>query len=46
MSIMFVGLIFIHTDNMRLAIATIIGGALIMALSLYAWVLTPLEDHH
>ena len=46
MSIMFCGLIFIHTDNMRLAIATIIGGALIMTLSLYAWVLTPLEDHH
>jgi len=46
MSIMFVGLIFIHLDNMRFAIATIIGGALIMTLSLYAWVLTPLEDHH
>jgi cytochrome c oxidase subunit 1 len=46
MTIMFTGLLFIHTDNMRLAIATIIAGALIMTLSLYAWVLTPLEDHH
>jgi cytochrome c oxidase subunit I len=46
MTIMFTGLLFIHKDKMSLAIATILTGALIMILSLYAWVLTPLEDHH
>src|SRR5215211_2815985 len=46
MTIMFSGLLFIHKDKMSLAIATILTGALIMTLSLYAWVLTPLEDPH
>jgi cytochrome c oxidase subunit 1 len=46
MTVMFTGLLFIHKDKMSLAIATILTGALIMTLSLYAWVLTPLEDHH
>ena len=46
MTIMFTGLLFIHKDKMSLAIATILAGAAIMTLSLYAWVLTPLEDHH
>jgi cytochrome c oxidase subunit 1 len=46
MIIMFSGLIFIHTGKMPLALATMIGGALIMVNSLYAWVLTPLEDAH
>ena len=46
MTIMFTGLLFIHKDKMSLAIATILGGAAIMVMSLYAWVLTPLEDHH
>jgi hypothetical protein len=46
MTIMFVGLMFIHVDRMPLALATMIGGALLMTLSLYAWVLTPLEDAH
>jgi cytochrome c oxidase subunit I len=46
MNIMFTGLLFIHKDKMSLAIATILTGALIMTLSLYAWVLTPLEDPH
>jgi cytochrome c oxidase subunit 1 len=46
LTIMFTGLLFIHKDNMPLAIATMIGGALIMTMSLYAWVLTPLEDAH
>ena len=31
---------------MVLALAIIIGGAVVMVMSLYAWVLTPLEDHH
>ena len=46
MTIMFSGLLFIHKDKMPLAIATILTGALFMTLSLYAWVLTPLEDAH
>jgi cytochrome c oxidase subunit 1 len=46
MNIMFTGLLFIHKDNMPLALATMIGGALIMTFALYAWVLTPLEDAH
>jgi hypothetical protein len=46
MTIMFTGLLFIHKDNMPLALATMIGGALLMTVALYAWVLTPLEDAH
>src|SRR5215218_7508612 len=46
MTFMFTGLLFIHKDNMPLALAIIIGGAVAMTMSLYAWVLTPLEDHH
>jgi cytochrome c oxidase subunit 1 len=46
MTIMFTGLLFIHKDKMSLAIATILTGAVIMVMSLYAWVLTPLEDPH
>ena len=46
MTVMFSGLLFIHKDKMPLALATIIGGALIMTMALYAWVLTPLEDAH
>ncbi len=46
MVIMFSGLMFIHTNNMPLALTVMIGGALVMVLSLYAWLLTPLEDAH
>ena len=46
MTIMFSGLLFIHKDKMSLALVTIIGGALVMTMSLYAWLLTPLEDAH
>src|SRR5215208_5569040 len=46
MTFMFTGLLFIHKDKMSLALAMIISGALLMTMSLYAWVLTPLEDHH
>jgi cytochrome c oxidase subunit 1 len=46
MTIMFTGLLFIHKDKMPLALTTILTGALIMTLALYAWVLTPLEDAH
>jgi hypothetical protein len=43
---MFSGLLFIHKDKLPLALAVIFGGALLMVFSLYAWVLTPLEDAH
>jgi cytochrome c oxidase subunit 1 len=46
MTVMFTGLLFIHKNNMSLALATMITGALIMTTSLYAWLLTPLEDAH
>ncbi|HEV7992061.1 MAG TPA: cytochrome c oxidase subunit I [Gemmatimonadaceae bacterium] len=46
MTVMFSGLLFIHKDKMPLALTTIIGGALLMTMALYAWVLTPLEDAH
>jgi cytochrome c oxidase subunit I len=43
---MFSGLLFIHENKMSLAIAVIMTGALIMVVSLYGWLLTPLEDAH
>jgi hypothetical protein len=46
MIIMFTGLLFIHKDNMPLALTVILGGALLLTVSLYAWLLTPLEDAH
>jgi cytochrome c oxidase subunit 1 len=46
LTIMFSGLLFIHKDKMPLALATMIGGALVMTMALYAWLLTPLEDAH
>ncbi|MDB4917658.1 MAG: cytochrome c oxidase, subunit, partial [Gemmatimonadetes bacterium] len=46
MIIMFTGLLFIHEDKMSLAISVILGGAGLMVVSLYAWLLTPLEDAH
>ena len=44
--IMFSGLLFIHENKMPLALTVIMGGALIMVVSLYGWLLTPLEDAH
>ncbi len=46
MTVMFVGLLFIHTGHMSLALTIMIGGALCMTMSLYSWLLTPLEDAH
>ena len=46
MIIMFSGLLFIHENKLPLAITVMMGGALIMTTSLYAWLLTPLEDAH
>ena len=44
--IMFSGLLFIHENNLPLALTVMMGGALTMTVSLYAWLLTPLEDAH
>ena len=46
MTIMFSGLLFIHNGKMPVALATMITGAIIMVMALYAWALTPLEDAH
>jgi cytochrome c oxidase subunit 1 len=46
MTVMFTGLLFLHLEKFQLALATMIGGALLMTMALYAWVLTPLEDAH
>jgi cytochrome c oxidase subunit 1 len=48
MVIMFTGLLAYHTSTPKpaLALTVILGGALFMVTSLYAWLLTPLEDAH
>jgi hypothetical protein len=49
MVVMFTGLLFFHAPkggNKGLALTVIIGGALLMVVSLYTWFLTPLEDEH
>jgi len=46
LTVMFSGLLFIHKNNWPLALTVMIGGALLMTSSLYAWLLTPLEDAH
>jgi cytochrome c oxidase subunit 1 len=43
---MFCGLFFLHVEKRGIALAVMIGGALFMTVSLYAWLLTPLEDPH
>jgi cytochrome c oxidase subunit I len=44
--LMFSGLLFIGNDTTATGIAIIIIGALGWVCGLYAWLLTPLEDHH
>ncbi len=46
LTVMFTGLLFIHKDNLPLALTVMLGGASLMVMALYAWVLTPLEDAH
>jgi cytochrome c oxidase subunit 1 len=48
MVIMFSGLLPLHFQkpSMSTALTVMLGGALIMVVSLYAWLLTPLEDAH
>jgi cytochrome c oxidase subunit I len=46
MTVMFSGLFFVHLDKMGVALTLMIGGALWLAVQLYWWLLTPLEDPH
>ena len=46
MTLMFASLILIHKGKQPMAIAGIITFALAMTLTLYSWLLTPLEDEH
>jgi len=47
---MFSGMLFLHAPgpqgNHKLALTIILGSALALVASLYAWFLTPLEEHH
>ncbi len=43
MSLMFSGLLFIHKNNWPMAYTFIFGGAAGMVISLYSWLLSPLE---
>ncbi|HKO17003.1 MAG TPA: cytochrome c oxidase subunit I [Gemmatimonadaceae bacterium] len=46
MTLMFASLMLIHENKMKLAITLVIVFALAMVMSLYGWLLTPLEDEH
>jgi cytochrome c oxidase subunit 1 len=46
MVLMFASMLLIHLGHQQLAVAFIITFALLMVLSLYGWLLTPLEDAH
>jgi cytochrome c oxidase subunit 1 len=46
MTLMFSSLLFLHLGKKPIAIAGIIGFAILMTLTLYSWLLTPLEDEH
>src|SRR6266550_896666 len=46
MTLMFASLIAIHKDRVQLAVVLVIVFATALTASLYAWLLTPLEDEH
>jgi cytochrome c oxidase subunit 1 len=47
MTLMFASMLFLHTANMKaLGVPLIITFAILMTLTLYWWLLTPLEDAH
>ena len=46
MTLMFASLIAIHKDKLQLAVVLVIVFAGALTASLYAWLLTPLEDEH
>jgi succinate-acetate transporter protein len=43
MTLMFAGLLFIHKNNWPMAYTFMFGGAAGMVVSLYSWLLSPLE---
>ena len=47
MTLMFASMLFLHTQNMKaFGVPSIITFAILMTLTLYWWLLTPLEDAH
>jgi cytochrome c oxidase subunit I len=46
MTLMFASMLPMHLGQPKLAIVGIITFAILMTLTLYSWLLTPLEDHH
>jgi hypothetical protein len=46
MTLMFASMLLIHKGKTPLAITGVITFAILMTLSLYSWLLTPLEDEH
>jgi cytochrome c oxidase subunit 1 len=46
MTLMFASMLGMHTGHPKLAVYGIVTFALLMTLTLYKWLLTPLEDHH
>jgi hypothetical protein len=47
MTLMFASMLFLHTANLKaFGVPSIITFALLMTLTLYSWLLTPLEDAH
>jgi hypothetical protein len=44
--VMFSGLLFLDAEGSKLGVSIIIIGALGWVTGLYAWLTTPLEDHH
>ena len=46
MTLMFASMLPMHTGQPRLAVIGIVTFAILMTLTLYSWLLTPLEDHH
>ena len=46
MTLMFASMIAIHKDKLHLAVALVVTFAAAMTVSLYSWLLTPLEDEH
>ena len=46
MTFMFASMLLIHKGQTTLAVTGVITFAILMTLSLYSWLLTPLEDEH
>jgi hypothetical protein len=46
MTLMFASLMLIHEDKLHLSVALVVGFAVLMTVSLYAWLTSPLEPAH